>query len=63
MRQTIYQSHADAKASFNSYKAAEKSVEASTESFKYAKERYALGANNQYDFENAKNSLAVAQYK
>ncbi len=61
LRQTIYQAHADAKASYNSYLAAEKTVESSRESFKYAEERYEVGAINQFDFENAKNSLAVAQ--
>ena len=61
LKQTIYQAHADAKASYNSYLAAEKSVEASRESFNYAKERYELGAINQFDYETAKNSLAVAQ--
>ena len=61
LKQTIYQAHADAKASYNSYLAAEKSVEASRESFSYAKERYELGAINQFDYETAKNSLAVAQ--
>ena len=61
LRQTIYQAHADAKASYNSLLAAEKSVKASQESFDYARERYELGAINQFDFENAKNSLAVAQ--
>jgi outer membrane protein len=61
LKQTIYQAHADAKASYNSYLAAEKSIEASRESFNYARERYELGAINQFDYETAKNSLAVAQ--
>ncbi len=61
LKQIIYQAHADAKASYNSYLAAEKSVDASRESFSYAKERYSLGAINQFDYETAKNSLAVAQ--
>lgn len=61
LKQTIYQAHADAKASYNSYLAAEKSVDASRESFNYARERYELGAINQFDYETAKNSLAVAQ--
>lgn len=61
LKQTIYQAHADAKASYNSYLAAEKSVEASRESFNYSKERYELGAINQFDYETAKNSMAVAQ--
>lgn len=61
LKQIIYQAHADAKASYNSYLAAEKSVDASRESFNYANERFNLGAINQFDFETAKNSLAVAQ--
>jgi outer membrane protein len=61
LRQTIYQAHADAKASYNSYLAAEKAVESSEESFKYSNQRFEVGALNQFDFENAKNSLAVAQ--
>ncbi|WP_417601235.1 TolC family protein [Owenweeksia hongkongensis] len=61
LRQTIYQAHADAKASYNSYLAAEVTVESSEESFKYSKERFEVGALNQFDFENAKNSLAIAK--
>ncbi len=61
LRQTIYQAHADARASYNSYLAAEKAVEASQESFTYAEERFEVGALNQFDYENAKNSLAAAK--
>lgn len=61
LRQTIYQAHADARASYNSYLAAEKSVESSEESYKYAEERFNVGALNQFDYENAKNSLAIAK--
>lgn len=61
LRQVIYQAHADAKASYNSYLAAQKAVDASQESFKYADERFQVGAINQFDYENAKNSLAVAK--
>lgn len=61
LRQTIYQAHADAKASYNSYLAAEKTVESSEESFKYSSQRFEVGALNQFDFENAKNGLAVAK--
>ncbi|HAD97055.1 MAG TPA: hypothetical protein DCG19_06585 [Cryomorphaceae bacterium] len=61
LRQTIYQAHADAKASYNSYLAAEKAVEASEESFKYAQQRYDVGALSQFDYENAKNNLASAK--
>lgn len=61
LRQTIYQAHADAKASYNSYLAAQKAVESSEESFKYSKQRFEVGALNQFDFENAKNGLAISQ--
>lgn len=61
LRQTIYQAHADAKASYNSFLAAEKAVESSEESFTYAEQRFEVGALNQFDYENAKNSLASAQ--
>lgn len=60
LRQTIYQAHADAKASYNAFLAAEKATEASEESFKYSQERYNVGALNQFDYENSKNSLAAA---
>lgn len=61
LRQTIYQAHADAKASFNTFLAAEKAVESSQASFEYAEDRYEVGAINQFDFENAKNNLAAAR--
>lgn len=60
LKQTVYQVHADARAAYNSYLAASKAVDASRESFKYADERYKVGALNQFDFENTKNSLASA---
>lgn len=60
LRQEVYQAHADAKASYNSYLAAKAAVDAGTESFKYSKERFEVGALNQFDFENDKNSLARA---
>ncbi|MEQ9261762.1 MAG: TolC family protein [Owenweeksia sp.] len=61
LKQTVYQAHADAKAAYNSYLAAEKAVEANEESFKYAQQRYDVGALSQFDYENAKNSLASAK--
>ena len=60
LRQEVYQAHADAKASYNSYLAAKAAVDAGTESFKYSRERFEVGALNQFDFENDKNSLARA---
>ncbi len=61
LKQTIYQAHADAKAAFEQYKAAETSVNASQEAFAYAKQRFEVGAINQLDFESAKNNLASAK--
>lgn len=61
LKQTIYQAHADAKASYEQYKAAEISVKASQEAFNYAKQRFEVGAINQLDFESAKNNLASAK--
>ncbi len=61
LKQTIYQAHADARASYNAYLAAEVAVESSREAFTYAEERFSVGALNQFDFENSKNSLAAAQ--
>jgi len=61
LKQTIYQAHADAKASYEQYKAAETSVKASQEAFDYAQQRFEVGAINQLDFESAKNNLASAK--
>jgi outer membrane protein len=61
LRQTIYQAHADAKASYNSYLAATKSTQASQKALDYAQERFKVGALNQVDFENAKNNFISAK--
>ncbi len=61
LRQTIYQAHADAKAAYLQYQAAEKAVLANKEAFDYAQKRFEVGAINQVDFEAAKNNLASAQ--
>ena len=61
LRQTVYQSHADAKAAYLQYQASQKTVEANQEAFDYARKRFEVGAINQVDFETAKNNLAAAQ--
>jgi outer membrane protein len=61
LRQTIFQAHADAKAALRQYQAAAQAEEANQKAFDYAKQRFEVGAINQVDFENAKNSLAQAQ--
>lgn len=61
LRQNIFQAHADAKASYKEYVAAQKSVAASEKAFDYAEERFKVGAMNQLDFETAKNNLLSAR--
>lgn len=61
LRQTIQRAHADALASYENYRAAERSVSAAEESFKYATARYENGALNQFDYENSRNSLTQAK--
>jgi len=61
LRQTIYQAHADAKASYNSYLAAKKAVNANLEAFKYAQKRFEVGALNQFEFQNARDNLVIAK--
>lgn len=61
LRQIIYQAHADAKASFRQYEAADLAVKSSRKAFDYAQERFNVGALNFVDFENAKSNLARAR--
>ncbi len=61
LRQTIYQAHADAKASYNTYLAAQKSTTSSQKALDYAQARFQVGALNQVDFEQAKNNLISAK--
>ncbi len=61
LRQTIERAYADAAAAYETYAASESSVKASQESFNYAKVRYESGTINQFDYENARNSLTRAQ--
>ncbi len=61
LKQTIFQAHNDATAARLQFEAAEKSVEANSKAFDYARQRFEVGALNQVDFETAKNNLAAAQ--
>ena len=61
LRQTIFQAHNDARAAKLQFEAAQKSVEANSKAFDYARQRFEVGALNQVDFETAKNNLASAQ--
>lgn len=53
-KQTVERAHADAKASYKSYLASQKSVESNEESWNYAQKLKTEGAMNQYDYENAR---------
>ncbi len=58
---TIEQSHQDAHAALQRYKATEKNVEALEESFRYTEQRFNVGMANTLEYNDAKNRLATAQ--
>jgi len=57
----IAQAYADARASFNKYKANRLSVEASELSFDFAQQKYNLGAISTFDYNSAKTRFQTAQ--
>ncbi len=57
----IAQAYADAKAAFQKHKAAEFAESAAKEAFKYADQRFTVGAISNPDFLNAKNRLQRAE--
>lgn len=57
LNKTIQQAHADAIAALNRFRAAEKSVAAYEEAFKYTQQKYDVGLVNSIDFNDAKNNL------
>jgi outer membrane protein len=63
LRQTIERAYADAYASLKTFNAAEKSLAANEESWKYAQKRYEEGALNLFDYETTRNRYlnAVSQ--
>lgn len=60
LRKTIQQAYADARASLNKYKAADKKVTASDEAFKYAEQKFSVGLLNTVDYNNTKKELSKA---
>lgn len=58
---TIAQAYANAKAALNKYNATKASVEAASESFKYAQGKLNAGAISAFDFNSAKNRLFIAE--
>ena len=58
---SIQQAYADALASQNKYKASKKSVDALTEAYKYAEQKFDVGLLNTTEYNDAKNKLAEAE--
>lgn len=58
---SIAQAHANAKAAFNKYMATKASVDAASESFKYADQKFNAGTISVFDFNTSKNRLYAAQ--
>ncbi len=57
----IQQAHADAVASLKKYKASEKSVEATKESFRYTSQKFDVGLVTSFDYNQAKTQLTKIQ--
>ena len=61
LNKNIQQAYADAKSANNRYLAAQKSVEANEESYKYVEQKFNLGMLNSIDYNDAKNKLSSAR--
>ena len=61
LQRNVYTAFTDAKGGLNAYESAITAVEARQEAFKYAKERYAVGMMNSFDFNQSQTLLTVAQ--
>lgn len=61
LRKNMEQAHSDQVAAYKRHRAAQKSVEASKESFTYTSERYELGMVNSYEFNESKNKLIQSE--
>jgi len=57
----IQQAYVDAKAALNNYEAATAGVNAAHESFRYAEQKFNVGALNSVDYNNAKKDLEKAE--
>jgi outer membrane protein len=57
----ISQAYANSKAALNKYNATKLSVEAATESFKYAQQKFNAGVISAFDFTTSKNRLFAAE--
>lgn len=61
LHQTVQKAHADALAAYESYLANEKSLEAFDQAFRYAEQRFSLGAASSIEYNEARNNLAQAR--
>lgn len=61
LERSVYNAITDAKGAMNSYESAKVALEARTEAYNYAKERYAVGMMNSFDFNQAQTLYFNAQ--
>jgi len=61
LRKTIQQAYADAKAALNNYQSSITGVNAARESFRYADQKFNVGALNSVDYNNSKKELEKAE--
>jgi outer membrane protein len=61
LQRNVYTAFTDAKGGLNAYESAITAAEAREEAYKYAKERYAVGMMNSFDFNQSQTLFTVAQ--
>lgn len=61
LQRNVYTAFTDAKGGLNSYESALSALEARQEAYNYAKEKYAVGMMNSFDFNQSQTLLSVAQ--
>lgn len=61
LERTVFTAFTDAKGAYNTYQSAVSTLEARENAFNYAKERYAVGMMNAFDFNQAQTLFSTAQ--
>ncbi len=61
LERSVYNAITDAKGAQNSYQSAITALEARQEAFNYAKEKYAVGMMNSFDYNQSQTLLTTAQ--
>ena len=61
LRKTIQQAYADAQAALNNYESSMSGVSAARESFRYAEQKFNVGALNSVDYNNSKKDFEKAE--